>query len=168
MKRAMFLFTLMIVCVGVTVQARGDGIPGTMNFRNVTSTNVVQTTGEQALNEKHVEIGDFDEDGDLDAVIAVAYHDFGDRRNKLYENVDGVMTEITASGVIPGFNITKVSRSAFFRDFTMDGHLDIWIINDQNSHNDQFFRSVWSGGSFVSFVEENNRIPSGWPIEFDH
>lgn len=161
MKRAMFLFTSMILCATSAIQARADGIPGTMNFRNVTGTNVVQTTAETANNEKHVEIGDFDEDGDLDAVIAVAYGDFGNKRNKLYENIDGVMTEITASGVIPGFNITKVSRSAFFRDFTMDGHLDIWIINDQNSHNDQLFRSVWSGGSFVSFVEENNRIPSG-------
>ena len=36
MKRAMFLFASMILCAGTTIQAKADGIPGTMNFRNVT------------------------------------------------------------------------------------------------------------------------------------
>ncbi|MCH8824265.1 MAG: VCBS repeat-containing protein [Planctomycetes bacterium] len=180
MKRAMLLITLVILCAGTTGQARADGIPGTMNFRNVTGTNVVQTTGETSNNEKHIDFGDFDEDGDLDAVIAVAYSDFGNRRNKLYENIDGVMTEVTGSGAIPGFGITKVSRVAFFRDFDMDGHLDIWIINDSNyqngTGNDQLFIASWIGGEFVQFVEENNRIPgsaltgaacSGWSADFN-
>ena len=67
-------------------------------------------------------------------------------------------------------------RRVHFRDFDMDGHLDIWIINDQNSNNDQFFRGNWIDGSFDSFVQENFRIPggantgaacSGWSADFD-
>ena len=136
-------------------------LPGTLNFRDMTGARVSSTTGEQVSNEKHVEVGDFDEDGDLDVVVAVAFSDFGARRNKLYENVNGVMEEVTTSGVIPGFAVNKVSRVAFMRDFDMDGHLDIWVINDQNSHNDQLFIAQWAAGSFVQFNEENNRIPSG-------
>ena len=136
-------------------------LPGTLNFRDMTGARVSSTTAEQVSNEKHVEVGDFDEDGDLDVVVAVAFSDFGARRNKLYENVNGVMEEVTTSGVIPGFAVNKVSRVAFMRDFDMDGHLDIWVINDQNSHNDQLFIAQWAAGSFVQFNEENNRIPSG-------
>ena len=47
------------------------------------------TITEAANNEKQVEVGDFDEDGDLDVVIAVAQSDFGARRNKLYRNDGG-------------------------------------------------------------------------------
>jgi hypothetical protein len=159
---------------GATVFA--DGLPGTMNFRNVTASRINQTTGETTNNEKHVEIGDFDEDGDLDVVIAVAYSDFGARRNKLYENNGGTFDEITTSGAIPGFSVNKVSRVAFLRDFDMDGHLDLWIINDQNSNNDQVFIAQWNAGSFTQFNEDNSRIPagantgaacSGWSADFN-
>ncbi len=174
MSRLNLIVALLVPATGAAVLA--DGLPGTMNFRNVTASRINQTTTEQGNNEKQIEFGDFDEDGDLDVVIAVAYSDFGARRNKLYENNGGTFDEITDSGVITGFNTLKVSRTAFMRDFDMDGHLDIWIINDQNSHNDQLFIAQWNAGSFMQFNEDNGRIPggantgaacSGWAADFN-
>ncbi len=158
MSRLILLMVLLVPATGGTAL---DGLPGTMNFRNLTTLRVNQTTNEQASNEKHVEVGDFDEDGDLDVVIAVAYSDFNARRNKLYRNDEGVMNEITASGAIPGFASNRVSRIAFLRDFNMDTHLDIWIINDSNSHLDQMFIADWNGGEFNQFDEVFNRVVSG-------
>ena len=173
MLRQTLLVALLVPLTGTAALA--GGLPGTLNFRNVTASRVISTTAESVSNEKAVEIGDFDEDGDLDVVIAVAFSDFGARKNKLYENVGGVMTEITTTGVI-NFAANKVSRVPFMRDYDMDGHLDIWIINDDNSHNDQLFIAQWAAGSFVQFNEENNRIPggaitgaacSGWSADFN-
>jgi len=159
MSRLNLIVALLVPAAGAAVLA--DGLPGTMNFRNVTASRINQTTAEQGNNEKQIEVGDFDEDGDLDVVIAVAHSDFGARRNKLYQNNGGTFDEITGGGAITGFNVNKVSRTAFLRDFDMDGHLDIWIINDQNSHNDQLFIAQWNAGSFTQFNEDNGRIPGG-------
>ena len=111
MLRQALIVALIVPLAGTAALA--DGLPGTLNFRNVTTTRVNSTTGEQVQNEKSVEFGDFDEDGDLDVVIAVAHSDFNARQNKLYENIGGVMNEITTSGAIPGFAPFKVSRTAF-------------------------------------------------------
>ena len=106
----------------------------TLDFENITSTNINQTVAENAgLNEKEIDFGDIDGDGDIDAVIAVAQSDFGQRRNKLYRNDNGVLNEVSGSPVIPGFSLTDTSRSAFLRDYDNDGDLDIIIINDSNS-----------------------------------
>ena len=159
MSRLNLIVALLVPAAGAAVLA--DGLPGTMNFRNVTGSRINQMITESTNNEKQVEVGDFDEDGDLDVVIAVAYSDFGARRNKLYQNNGGTFDEITADGSITGFNVNKVSRTAFLRDFDMDGHLDLWIINDQNSNNDQIFIAQWNAGSFTQFNEDNGRIPGG-------
>ena len=118
---------LVVLCLAPTGKAR---LPGTLNFQNVTNTHVNQTESETMGNEKEVEFGDFDNDGDLDAVIAAGQGDFGTRKNKLYRNDSGVMQEISATGVIPGFTSADLSRGAFFRDYTGDGWLDIIIVND--------------------------------------
>ena len=174
MSRLNLIVVLLVPAAGAAVLA--DGLPGTMNFRDVTVSNINQDNEASIPNEKHVEFGDFDEDGDLDVVVAAAFSDFGARKNKLYENNGGTFDEITNSGAIPGFSVLKVSRIAFLRDFDMDGHLDIWIINDQNSNNDQLFIAQWNAGSFTQFNEDNGRIPgsantgaacSGWSADFN-
>ncbi len=177
MSKLNLIVALLVPAAGGTALASGDGrLPGTMNFDNVTSSRINALAEPESTNEKEVEYGDFDEDGDLDVVVANAQGDFGDRRNKLYQNNGGVFDEITLDGAIPGFSVPKVSRKAFFRDFSGDGHLDIWIINDANSHNDQLFIAQWAGGDFQSYLEDNSRIPgnaltgaacSGWSADFD-
>ncbi len=151
------LFGAMLV-IGVTSTALADQLPGTLNFSNVTDGRIVQTVGEMASNEKEVDFGDFDNDGDLDIVIATAHSDFGQRRNKLYRNDDGVFNEISGNPVIPGFSGTDVSRNAFFRDYDLDGWLDIIIVNDNNTGGDpgrtKIYINQHPGGVFSHYTEE--------------
>ena len=132
----------------------------TLNFRNVTATNIVQTQGEITNNEKEVEFADYDNDGDLDASIAVALSDFTERRNKLYRNDNGVMTEVTAA-VIPGYLTLEVTRNTFFRDYDGDGWKDLITVSDSNNGPGgitKYYRNNHPGGVFSNFVEETGRL----------
>ena len=158
MYRASFSIAMMLAMGGTPALA--DQLPGTLNYANVTSGRINQTVVEQANNEKEVDFGDFDNDGDLDVVIANAQSDFGQRRNKLYRNDAGVFNEVSGAPIIPGFSGTTVSRNAFFRDFNNDGWLDIWIINDGNSQSDQLYIAQIVGGQFSHYVDETAaRVP---------
>ena len=132
MKKVIFLSQLIPLIFGISLQAQ-DLESMTLNFKNVTATNLNSTVAEQNNNEKEVDFADYDLDGDIDVVIATALSDFGQRRNKLYRNDNGVLNEVSGSPVIPGFSNTDTSRSAFFRDFNNDGYADIIVINDSNS-----------------------------------
>lgn len=135
---------------------------GTLNFSDVTTHKVVSTTTETANNEKAVDFGDFDQDGDLDVLIGNAYSDFGARRNKLYRNDGGVMQEVTGAPIIPGFDVEHVTRAAFLRDYTGDGWLDIAVINDQNSNANDLLINVHPGGVFDHFEDVGqSRYPAG-------
>ena len=118
---------------GLAIAQTPDYSAMTLNFSDITEDNVNQTVNETNNNEKEVEFGDYDNDGDMDVVMAVALSDFGQRRNKLYRNDGGVLNEVSGAPVISGFTNTDTSRSAFFRDFDLDGWLDIIIVNDSNS-----------------------------------
>ena len=152
-----FVLATTVALIGGTAWA-GDQIPGTLNFANETVGRIVQNQAEVASNEKEVELGDFDNDDDLDVVIANALSDFGARKNKLYRNDGGVLTEVTST-LIPGFLTTDVSRNAFFRDFNDDGFLDIYIINDGNTAGsggtDKLYLSQQSDGVVTSFSQVN-------------
>ena len=144
--------------------ARADQLPGTLNFANVTADRVVQTVQESASNEKEVDFGDFDNDGDLDVVVASAHSDFGQRRNKLYRNDDGVFNEVSGAPIIPEFAGTDVSRSIFMRDYDGDGWLDIYVMNDGNTPApagaDKVLINVHQDGKFSHFVNETaDRMP---------
>ncbi len=132
-----------------------------LNFANTTSQRIIQTVAEQTNNEKSVASGDFDNDGDEDVAIAVALSDFGQRRNKLYRNDNGVFTEISGTPMIPMFSTADVSRTLFFRDFDNDGWDDLYIVNDQNVDNDLYLRNNHPGGVFENFVDETSlRLPN--------
>ncbi len=150
---AVVMYASAAACVGAAPQ-RG----GTLNYRNVTSAQVHPTVAETTNNEKEVEFGDFDNDGDLDVVIANAYSDFGTRRNKLYRNDDGDFNEISGNPAIPGFSAFDVSRNAFFRDYDLDGWLDIIIVNDANTGGDggrtKLYMNQHPGGVFSHYTEE--------------
>ncbi len=136
--------------------ALADGL--TLNFENATATRIDQNVAEVAQNEKEVEFGDFDNDDDLDVVVAVAHSDFGQRRNKLYRNDGGVFTEISGVPAITGFATTDVTRNAFFRDYNLDGWLDIIVINDANTAGDggrtKIYINQHPGGVFSHYTEE--------------
>ncbi len=146
---------LVLACVP---HASASSLNGTLDFRNVTVSRIHQTVAEVQSNEKEVEYGDFDNDGDLDVVIANAYSDFGTRKNKLYRNDAGVFNEISGAPAIPGFTIADVARNAFFRDYNQDGWLDIIIVCDANTAGDggrtKIYMNQHAGGAFASFTEE--------------
>jgi hypothetical protein len=146
---------LFVLALGTPLDAR---LPGTMNFQNITATHIDQAVPESPNNEKEVEFGDIDNDGDLDVVVANAFSDFGTKLNKLYRNDGGVFNEISGVPVIPGFNSPDVSRNAFLRDYNGDGWLDIIIVNDANTSGDggrtKIYINQHPGGVFSHFTEE--------------
>ena len=160
------LFAVAVFAIGGSAALAGEStIPHTLNFKNVTDSRINQTVTEnQNDNEKAVELGDFDNDGDLDVVIAIAHSDFGQRRNKLYRNDNGVFNEISGVPAIPGFSNTDTSRTVFLRDYDGDGWLDIYVINDSNSGpgpgSDHLYINRHPGGVFSEFVDETDlRMP---------
>ncbi len=152
-----WLFGMGLLTAGGAI---GGNITEPLNFEDVTNTRIVQNVSEVTNNEKSVDTGDFDRDGDMDVVIGVALADFGGRRNKLYRNDNGVFIEVSGGSIIPGFNGSDVTRVAYFRDFDSDGWVDIYLVNDSNSDNDKYFRNNHPGGVFDSFIDESNlRLP---------
>ncbi|MCA9289661.1 MAG: VCBS repeat-containing protein, partial [Phycisphaerales bacterium] len=124
--------------IATVLTTSGMAMADPFTFIDETSTRVNQTVVESnpGQNEKEVEVGDYDLDGDLDIVIANAYSDFGRRDNKLYRNDGGVLNEVSTS--VPLFTDISgdVARNAFFRDYDGDGDLDIIIVCDNNTAGD--------------------------------
>ena len=157
---------VVLLIVAATPGASADHLPNTLNFANVTSDRIVWNVAETPSNEKEVDFGDFDNDGDLDVVVANAHSDFGQRRNKLYRNDDGVFNEVSGKPVIPGFSSADVARNAFFRDYDGDGWLDIIIVNDNNTGGDpgrtKIYINQHPGGVFSHYTEEGlKRLGNG-------
>ena len=133
----------------------------TLNFTNVTSSRINQTVDEGTLNEKEVEYGDIDNDGDYDVVIAVAQSDFGRRKNKIYINNGGVFDEVSGTAIMPEFSLTSTTRNAFLRDFDNDGWLDIITVNDSNVGDD----TPQSPGTTKLYI---NKHPNGVFSHFEN
>ena len=132
-----------------------------MSFRDASSDRVVQEAADLPGAEKEVELGDFDRDGDLDAVIAIAGPGKGARRNRVYRNDGGIFREVTAT-VAPGFDDVDVSRNIFLRDYDDDGWLDLIVVNDSivpgRRGQTRYYAAKLDQESFSHFEEETFRL----------
>ena len=164
MHRESLIGLAVVICGGGTAWA--SKLPGTLNFQNVTASRINQTVPEEKYNEKIVEYGDFDNDNDLDVLVAVARGDFSARLNKLYRNDGGTFNEVSGAPIIAGFEHEDVSRAIFFRDYDRDGWLDVYVVNDSNAGmeagTDRIYMNVHPDGVFSHFEDESAlRIPFG-------
>ncbi len=162
--RQLFIITAPIALAATGVALAGGTLPRSLNFENQTAARIDMNVAEGSSNEKEMEFGDLDQDGDLDLIVAVGSSDFGERRNKIYINEDGVFVENTT--LIPYFAMADVTRNAFIRDYNGDGWLDLYIINDSNTGgyagNDHVFLAMHPGGVLTGFIEEGvTRIAQG-------
>ncbi|MCP3920411.1 MAG: VCBS repeat-containing protein [bacterium] len=160
-------FLLSVFAAGAAAAPATAQLSGTLNFDDVTPARVQMTVPEAiGSHEKGLAAGDFDQDGDLDVAMAVAEGTYGSRVNKLYRNDGGVLVEVSGSPIIPEFCCTDVSRVALFRDFDLDGWLDLVIVNDSFEFSDpvRYFRNDHPGGVFASFVEEGS--PRGLGLDW--
>lgn len=158
------LCTLALVnsMVGAVGAQSPDFASQTLDFTNVTVTNVNQLPDDPNGSQKDIEFADFDNDGDLDVVIAMSRSSFGQRSNRLYVNDGGVLNDVSGTSVIPDFALSDNARSAFFRDFDGDGFADIIIACDSNNGTaninspgrTKYFRNV----NGLSFVNESLRL----------
>ncbi len=156
MNRATYgVAAVVLAAAGV---ADADHLPGTMNFTNQTAGRIAWTVAESTSNEKEVEFGDFDNDNDLFFLIAVASGDFFLRKNKMYRNDVGIFNEISATVPLFTANAGDVARTAFFRDYTMDGWLDLIIVCDHNTAGNPGRTKMWVnqhiGGIHTGWTEE--------------
>ena len=155
----------LLAMTALLATAASADLPRSLNFANETARRINMTVAEVMTNEKEVEFGDLDMDGDPDVVIAVAFSDFGQRLNKLYINDGGVFNEVSGTKIIPDFSIVDVSRNAFIRDFTGDGWNDIYITNDNNTGgfggDDKLYVAHHKDGVLTHFENEAaTRLPA--------
>ena len=137
----------------------------TMNFANITSTNLVQADNETDDHEKEVAIGDIDRDGDMDVVVVSARSFTQARRNALYLNEGGVLQEnsklVSANGTDWRF-FTNLARNALLSDYDADGWLDLIVISDSlggvATGTTRYYRNLHPGDIFAGFVEDTSRL----------
>lgn len=161
MKHQLRLAAVTLIATSAAAYGGDNPYANTLNFVNETGERVTSYAEANNTNEKEIEFGDYDNDGDLDVLVANGYSDFGRRDNKLYENTGGgVFVEISDS--VPLFTTISgdVARNGFFRDYDDDGWLDMIIVCDNNTSGDGGRTKLWinqqSGGVHTGFTEEGN------------
>ena len=104
---------------------------GSFEFTDVTASSGLFTTD---LSTYGATFGDMDNDGDLD--LFITNREGTDARNYLYENNNGIFTDVTVARGI-GTQIDLTFLASFF-DYDNDGDQDIYIINDKTDSNELY------------------------------
>jgi hypothetical protein len=124
----------------------GSGNLSSKIYRNDSGTFTDINAGLTGISYGSSEWGDYDNDGDLDLIIA---GDTGSGRvTKIYRNDNGTFSEITTS--IPGVNCSSVA----WGDFDNDGDLDLFVSGyySEEGHQAEGFAEIYRNddGAFVA------------------
>ena len=111
------------------------------NNGNMAFTDISNTIGFFTDN-KHTtgaSFGDIDNDGDLDAFICNRDDDNEAERNYLYQNNNGVYTDISSEAGI--LLTSEISFCAVFFDYNNDGFQDIYVSNDKPTYRNRLYKN---------------------------
>lgn len=161
-----------VLCLGVLAllvpTTVGAQTPIWLEWAEVTSSNINAdaSVGANDLEEKDFATADVDLDGDIDliSVRKLPFTTFGNRRNVLYINIDGVLTDLTAT-LAPGMMTPDNARDVQFGEFNGDIWPDFVVANagNQSSNGQQprIFINLGEdvGGNWLGYAEEPARLP---------
>ena len=83
--------------------------------------------------------GDIDNDGDLDAFICNRDDENEAQRNFLYQNNNGLYTDISSSAGI--LLTSEISFCSVFFDYNNDGFQDIYVSNDKPTYTNRLYKN---------------------------
>ena len=133
-----------------------------ITFVDETSTRIVADpeVGTNDVQEKDITSGDVDKDGDTDIVIVrkIPFTNAGGFRNVLFMNVDGVMTDMTAT-LAPDFLDATDDRDVELADVDGDTWLDIITSGTFGEQPRILMNRGELAGTWRGFVYEPLRLP---------
>lgn len=139
-----------------------------LDWQEVTSTNIVAdpAVGANDIEEKDFAAADLDLDGDIDLICVrkLPFTTFGNRRNVIFRNTLGVLTDVTAT-LAPGMMTPDNARDVAIGDVNGDPWPDFVIANagnaGSNGQQPRIFINLGNdgGGNWLGFAEEASRLP---------
>ena len=109
---------------------------GAMVFTDISNTIGFFTDNKHTTS---ASFGDIDNDGDLDAFICNRDDDYEAERNYLYQNNNGIYTDISEEAGI--LLTSEISFCAVFFDYNNDGLQDIYVSNDKPTYSNRLYKN---------------------------
>jgi hypothetical protein len=157
-----------LIAMAVVISASSVAQAQWISFTDQTPTYLLIPQVTTDPDEKDFALGDLDNDGDLDLVNVrkESFYADGPRTHLLIMNVNGIMTDQTAT-YAPGFNANpSLARVVVIGDFDNDGWRDVVIVNTNSqvvttNYQTHYYRNLGqSGGNWLGLQYETGHFPN--------